>query len=168
MVTTHAPLPAFGKVRNRVQVIHVACIGSLIAIGATFWVLHGQVNAKDFPESGVLLAIGAAVSIGALVTAAILPKFSPAGRPDAPLVLRIQGLYVTQVMFAALIESAGLYWAVLVLILGQPAYLVGSMLALVVLGVYFPTQSRIEEQLAMSEDRFEAEVARLNGASGRS
>ncbi len=168
MVPTNPQLPAFGKVRNRVQVVHVACMGSLVAIGATFWALLGKVDAKDFPASGVLLALGAVVSMGALGTAAILPKFSPASRPDAALSLRIQGVYVTHVMFAALIETAGLYWSVLVLILGQPAYLVGPMLALIVLGAYFPTQSRIEEHLAMTEDRFDAEVARLNAGDAGS
>ncbi len=158
-------LPAFGKIRNHVQVIHVACMGSLVALGATCWALYGKVDSKDFPVTGPLLVIGAFLSVSAVGIAAILPKFSPGRRPDAPLPMRVSSVYLMHVMSAALIETAGLYWGALVMILGQPAYLVGPMLALVVLGAWFPTQSRIEEQLGMTEVQYDAALERANETS---
>lgn len=156
--------PAFGRMRNHVQVIHVFCMGTLAAISFVFWTLHGQVKSTDFPVSGALLGIGALVSTSAVVIAIYLPKLSPARREDAPLAYRVQGVYLTHVMFAALIEMAGLYWGALIMILGQPLCLIGPAVALVVLAAYFPSQVRIEEELGMDEDAYDAAVARIADA----
>jgi hypothetical protein len=159
-------LPAFGKMRNHIQIVHVACIGSLVALGVVCYVLAPAVGIEDFGASGALLAVGAVLSVSALVVAVVLPRYSPARRPGAALVTRVQATYLTHVLFATLVETAGLYWGVLAMVLGARGFLAGPMVALAVLVGFFPTQHRLESHLSLTEEQFDALAGRATPSGG--
>lgn len=145
--------PRFGKMRNIAQLISGALIVSLIVLSVVVYVAIDMVPETNVAIAPNLLYIGgAALSLLCAVAGWMMPHLMMRSLPKSQLALHVSGFAYSRVLFSACFEAAGLFWAVLALILKQPICLAGPAVAAIVMISQFPTQARMEEALEMRED----------------
>lgn len=152
---------SFGKMRNQVQVVYTFILATLFTLSAVSWYLLGRVDRVEALPSTALLVAGAVLTVITAVGAAVFPKMLLGQMRDRDVAMQLRAFITGKLLFAAGIEGAGLYWAVLAPLLDQPVCLAGPAAALLALFMQFPTVSRIETDLEMSENKIERELEKL-------
>ena len=121
---------SFGKMRNMVQIVYTGLLGSLVALSTIAYLMMDRIDTSDSLPSTLLLFTGALVSIVAVAICTALPKFLVHHVTKDDVALRLRGFVHAKILFAAGFEGAGLFWALLALLLKQPLCLAGSAEAL--------------------------------------
>ena len=153
MSTPTAPISSrFGKVRNMTQIIYTGLLASLVVLGGVAYALSGRLPVSELLPPAVLLAGGAVLTLFALAMALVLPKTMVERIPREQVALRVNGFAYSRILIAALLSASGLFWAILSLLLDQPACLIGPALAVLLMVAWFPTQSRMEKEIDMNEE----------------
>jgi len=153
---------SFGKMRTLLQVVYTGMLGSLLALSAVVYYLIDRVEPIEGLPPSLLLALGGLLSLLTVGICTYLPHLlRPGAGAPVNVALKLRSLVFGQILFATGLEGAGLYWAILALLLKEPLCLFGPALALGLLIQQFPTTRRIEERLGSNERQVDAELARL-------
>lgn len=148
----------FGRMRNMAQIVHVVCTGTLLALSVAGYLMLGRVPPIEYPPLGLVL--GGAFSILTVAIAAALPRFTLDRVPPEHVGTRLQAAVFTALVLSVTLEAAGIYWLALAVILGEPLYLAGPALALLVLIARWPSSAWIQERVGRSESEIDAILAR--------
>ena len=151
-----------GRMRNLLQVVYSGMLGSLVTLSVVVFYLFDRVEPLDAMPPWILLVTGAVLSVLTVGVCTMLPQIVLTGRGAPPnMAIRLRAVVFAQILFATGVEGAGLFWAILALLLKEPLCLVGPALAVAVLFHQFPTTGRIEEKLGASEVQIDKELERL-------
>lgn len=141
----------FGKVRNMAQVVYTGMLGSLVVLSIAAFVLMGKLPLAETLPSEVLFIAGGVLSVVCAAMAVILPRLMIDRIPKKQVALRLNGYAYSRIVLAALLEAAGLFWAVTGLLTSTPLCLIGPGVAIAMLLTSFPTQGRFEATLELNE-----------------
>jgi hypothetical protein len=162
-------LLSFGKMRNFLQIVFVAMMAALVVFTIVAWLLAGKIT-SEVPSgrlpSNVLIAVGAVLSLAAVATAAALPALARSRFANATVAQKLQGIVFANVLLGASLEAAGIYWALLGMLLANRLLLIGPAACFLITAMYFPTQGRIEASLEMSEEQADRALAALEAGKG--
>ncbi|MFH0945924.1 MAG: hypothetical protein V2A76_12055 [Planctomycetota bacterium] len=157
-----ARLLSLGRMRNLLQVVYCGMLGSLVTLSVVVFFLLDRVEPLEAMPPWILLVLGAVLSFLTVGVCTMLPRIVLGGRGVPPnMALQLRAVVFSQILFATGIEGAGLFWAILALLLKQPLCLMGPALALAALLLQFPTTGRIEEKLGATEEQIDRELERL-------
>ena len=153
---------SFGRMRNLLQVVYSGMLGSLLALSTVAYFLIDRVEPIEALPPVLMLSLGGLLSLLTVGVCTCLPRMALGGLAlPANIALRLRALVFGQILFATGLEGAGLFWAILALLMKQPLCLFGPALALGVLIHQFPTTARIEEKLGSSERQIDEHLERL-------
>jgi len=153
--------PSFGKLRNFLQVVWVGMMAAMVVLSIGVFMLMERETQGEQPPSTILIAGGAVLSVCVIGIAAALPVLARTRFQQATIAQKLQGVVFSRVVLGGALEGAGLYWAVVALLLKNPVLLAGPFACLVIMAVLFPTQGRLEVTLEMSEEQIDRELGRL-------
>lgn len=149
----------FGRMRNVVQIIHAMLCGGIAVFIGVAWYLMGRLDTAKSMDSTMLTIVGAVLSVSAVAIALALPMFAGKYLAGRPIESRMRNLVFTSILVAATLEAAALFWTVVALLLQDPRYLVCSGVCLALMIVLFPTQTKLESALGMSEEQIDRALA---------
>lgn len=144
--------PRFGKMRNIAQIITGALVASLVVMSGVVYVAIDLVPETTKIAPNLLYVGGALLSLMCAAAGWMMPKLMVDNLPKEHLALRLSGFAYSRVLFAACFEAAGLFWAILALLLKQPICLIGPAAAVGIMLSQFPTQAKMEGVLEMTEE----------------
>jgi hypothetical protein len=107
----------------------------------------------------MLTVVGGALSVSAIAIALLLPVFASKSTAGRPIDSKTRILVFTTILVAATLEAAALFWSVLALLLQDSRYLIGSGICLALMLALFPTQTKLETALGMSEEQADRALA---------
>lgn len=149
---------SFGRMRTLVQVVYAGMMGVLVTVAVVVYLYMGQLEVSERLPSNALLVAGVVVSVAAIVLCALLRRLVVRRVDPADVPLRLQAMVWSRLMFAAALEGAGIYWAVLAFLLQDRLPLAGAGVAAVLLAANYPTTARIEAEMELSEERLENDL----------
>jgi len=147
-----------------VQVLYAALLAGLITLTVVAWVLIDRVERSEELPATALLVAGAVLSVLVVAVCGALPRLLTR-TDETNVAVRLQAVVYARILYGAGLEGAGLFWAVLALMLKNPTCFIGPAAAVLALFYGFPTRARLEEEVGMSETRIEEELERMKDGS---
>lgn len=162
--STPSPFKSFAQFRKLLRLIHGGLCTSLAFLVVVMWIAMSSLPPMTEEQAGkinaqALLIAAGVVSVACVGVAAFLPQLALRAVAKDDLALRMRAVLHARILFAAAFEGGGILWTVLGLLLRDPRYLAGGVIALLVLVAFFPRSADLEAAIGRDEPAIDRALA---------